>query len=123
MEPLEPMRECRALICSYDSKPSCWQPAVDVYRDRSGWVCKFDLAGVGPDDLEIRASDGMLILSGVRRDRCAGEGMRGYSLEIAYSRFERTVQLPCGELDRASITSEFRDGMLLVTIIEAEGRS
>jgi HSP20 family protein len=36
-------------------------------------------------------------------------------MEIAYSRFERSVELPCN-LDRADITTEYRDGMLLVRI-------
>jgi HSP20 family molecular chaperone IbpA len=36
-------------------------------------------------------------------------------MEIAYSRFERQVELP-GDLQRAKIDTEFRDGMLLVRI-------
>jgi HSP20 family molecular chaperone IbpA len=36
-------------------------------------------------------------------------------MEIAYSHFERSLELPC-DLERADITTEFHDGMLLVRI-------
>jgi HSP20 family molecular chaperone IbpA len=36
-------------------------------------------------------------------------------MEIAYNRFERTIELPC-DLARAQITVECRDGMLLLRV-------
>ena len=30
-----------------------WRPAADVYRVRDGWLVKFDLAGVRPEDVEV----------------------------------------------------------------------
>jgi HSP20 family molecular chaperone IbpA len=36
-------------------------------------------------------------------------------LEIAYSRFERSLDLPCN-LQRAAIATDYRDGMLLVHV-------
>jgi HSP20 family molecular chaperone IbpA len=51
----------------------------------------------------------------VRRDRYVCGSGRAYSLEITYSRFQRSVELPC-DLDLAEIGHEFRDGMLLVWI-------
>jgi HSP20 family molecular chaperone IbpA len=120
MEPLHPPPRRRPVICSYEHEPSCWEPPVDVYRDAAGWTCKFDLAGVGPDDVEIHACGRCLTLSGVRRDRYSSERLRAYSLEICYSRFRRSVELPC-DLERAEIGHEFRDGMLLVWIRLHEG--
>ena len=34
-----------------------WQPAVDIYRDDDGWLCKFELSGIRSCDVEVRASD------------------------------------------------------------------
>jgi HSP20 family protein len=109
----------RARACSSGTAPLCWRPAVDVYRHAGGWICKFDLAGVRQDEFEVRIGRRSLTLSGVRRDAFAAEGMRAWSLEIAYCRFERTVELPC-DLDRAEIACELRDGMLLVSVAVAE---
>jgi HSP20 family molecular chaperone IbpA len=40
---------------------------------------------------------------------------RYYAMEIAYNRFERTIELPC-DLEHARITVEGREGMLLLRV-------
>ena len=35
------------------SSEACWRPAADIYRTRTGWLIKYDLAGVRPEDIEI----------------------------------------------------------------------
>jgi HSP20 family protein len=99
-----------------------WRPSADIYRTRDGWLVKFDLAGVRPEDIELTAQGSRLTVCGRRRDCCIAEGYRYYRMEIAYSHFERSLELPC-QLDPARITSEFRDGMLLVRIETEEGKS
>ena len=97
---------------------SCWQPAADVYRTASGWLVKFDLAGISPDQIELDISDKRLTLRGERRDGCLSECQHSYSLEINYNRFERTLEFPCC-LMSSSVATEYRDGMLLVRLTEA----
>jgi len=41
-------------------------------------------------------------------------------MEIAYNRFERTIELPC-DLAHARITVECRDGMLLLRVAVSGG--
>lgn len=96
-------------------RDSPWCPATDVYRGRQGWIVKMELAGVRPEDLEVTVLGRRLTVRGVRRDWTAPEGCRYYQMEIAYSPFERSIELPC-DLERADVTSEYRDGMLLVRI-------
>ena len=94
---------------------SPWHPAADVYRGPNGWIVKFELAGVSPQDIDLTALGHRLTLRGVRRDCTPLEGCRYYQMEITYDHFERSLQLPC-DLERADITTEYRDGMLLVHI-------
>jgi HSP20 family protein len=96
--------------------PGAWRPAADMYRCEHGWLLKFDLAGVRQEDVQIRVSGATLMVSGTRRDWRVYERQEPQSLEIAYSHFERTVELP-EEIARAEIRSEYRDGMLLVHIL------
>lgn len=96
-----------------------WQPATDIYRTREGWLIKAELAGVSIDDLEIAISGRLLSIRGTRCDREVVEGCEFYSLEIAYSQFDRAVELPC-DLDQAQIVTSYRDGMLLVRVIVGE---
>jgi HSP20 family protein len=92
-----------------------WQPAVDVYQTRTGWLLKFELAGVRPQDLKLEVQGNRLVLQGVRRDWFVEEGFRHYRMEITYSAFKRSMELPC-DLDLAHISTEYRYGLLLVRI-------
>ncbi len=98
-----------------------WQPLIDVYRIPGGWLIKADLAGVRLEDVDVSVTGARLTIGGTRRDCVLDEGCCHYRLEISYSRFERTIELP-DNLEHADIVSEFRDGMLLVRITN-EARS
>jgi HSP20 family protein len=93
-----------------------WQPQVDIYRARDGWVVKMELAGVRPQDVSVAVHGSQLRISGVRLDRMVEEGWSHYTMEIAYDRFERTIALPC-DLEHARIIVEDREGMLLLRIM------
>jgi HSP20 family protein len=90
-----------------------WRPAADIYSTRRGLLVKFDLAGVRPQEIEVLARGKRLTVRGVRRDCALEEGCRYHSLEISYNRFERTLELPCN-VEAAQISTDYRDGMLLV---------
>jgi HSP20 family protein len=92
-----------------------WCPAADLYRTRAGWLVKLDLAGVRPEDVRIWVEARRLSVSGCRRDCTLSEDCSHYHLEIAYSHFERHFELP-DELDAASISTDYRDGMLHVHV-------
>jgi HSP20 family protein len=92
-----------------------WRPAADVYRTPYGWLLKFDLAGVAVEDVTVSIRGRCISVRGCRRDRFADEGRFHYQLEIAYSHFERSIELP-SDLESARISTEYRDGMLLVRI-------
>lgn len=96
-----------------------WSPAVDIYRMRDGWLVKFDLAGVGREDLQLVVSGQRLIVRGRRRDWCIEEGAcaSAYSMEITYSEFQRAIELPC-EIEKLQVSTDYRDGMLLVRLCE-----
>jgi len=96
-----------------------WRPAADIYRTHQGWLAKFDLAGVRPEDIRVEVHGHILRVQGTRRDCALEEGCRHYRLEIAYSEFERQVEFPMS-LEQARITTEYQAGMLLVRV-QAEG--
>lgn len=96
-----------------------WSPPADIYRTPTGWLVKFDLAGVRPEDVTIEAKASQIRVAGVRKDYFVEKGFRHHSMEISYSRFERTVRLP-ERADLASMRTEYREGMLIV-ILDTEG--
>jgi HSP20 family protein len=93
-----------------------WRPAVDIYRTPRGWLLKFDLAGVRPEDVALKVEGCRVTIEGVRRDWLTEEGCRYYRMEITYNHFERSVELPC-DVEPVSIDTDYRHGMLLVHLI------
>jgi HSP20 family protein len=94
----------------------CWRPAADIYRTQTGWLVKYDLAGVTSNDIEITISGSTVTLHGCRRDWRLEDGCRHYSMEIPYSAFERSIDLAC-ELERARLKIQWRDGILLLRLL------
>jgi HSP20 family protein len=97
------------------AREAAWQPSADVYRSNDGWLIKFDLAGVRPEDVEVSVSGSRLTVRGARRDWCLEEGCCYYQMEISYSHFERSLTLPV-DLDTAHIDAEHRHGLLLIHV-------
>ncbi len=96
-----------------------WQPLVDVYRTPDGWLVKYDLAGVRPEDVALTLDGRTLTVRGSRRDCTVQESCSHYQMEIAYSHFERSIQLP-EDIAPMQMTTEFRDGMLHVRLKRGE---
>lgn len=94
-----------------------WRPPVDIYRTREGWLLKFDLAGVCPEDVNVEMQGCRITVSGVRRDLLTEETGSYYSMEIAYNRFQRAVDLPC-RFAHPRISLEGRNGILIIRVSE-----
>ncbi len=98
---------------------TCWKPPVDIYRLQNGWLLKFDLAGVRSEDVKVEVSGSRVTVTGVRRDLLLEANASYYSMEIAYNRFERTVDLPC-HFEKPAVSMENRDGILVLRLTEGE---
>jgi HSP20 family protein len=96
-----------------------WCPPVDIYRTPAGWLVKVELAGVRPEEVTVTLSGRRLTIRGSRRDWTLAEGHSHHVLEIAYSQFERTLELPC-DLGRAVVSTTYQYGMLLISIRNEE---
>ena len=93
-----------------------WQPLLDIYELQDGWLLKADLAGVRPDEVTVSVRGRIVTLRGSRRDSLVEEGCCHYRMEISYSSFERSVELPADPGADARVQTDYRDGMLLVRI-------
>jgi HSP20 family protein len=88
---------------------------VDVVETDKELKVSAELPGIDEKDIDVRVSDGMLVISGEKKaDREVGQN--GYILqERSFGRIERTLPLPDGiDADKAQAT--FKSGVLTVTI-------
>ena len=96
-------------------REALWSPKADIYQAADGWILKFDLAGVRPEDVNVEVAGRTVRVRGARRDWVQTEGWHYHSMEISYSRFARSIDLPA-LLDESCVESEYRDGMFIVRV-------
>ena len=93
-----------------------FRPQVDCYRtdDPPSLTVVVELAGVAPEDIEIAASPGSLVVSGERRrDRTPG---RHYEqMELEHGPFQRQIAL-ADDLDIAAARATYDNGLLTVVL-------
>lgn len=97
-----------------------WTPAMDVQETDSEYLIKADLPAVKKDDVKVEVLDGMLCVSGERKQEKEEKGKRFHRVERAYGRFERRMALPA-EVDPKTIAAEFKDGVLHVHLPKSPG--
>ncbi|GAA2349366.1 molecular chaperone Hsp18 [Saccharopolyspora halophila] len=95
---------------------------MDAFRSGDQYVVQFDLPGIDPESLEVRAENNTLSVRAERRVRPTGEG----DAETSYISAERprgtfSRQLSLGEgLDLDNVSADYTDGVLTVTLPVAE---
>jgi len=92
-----------------------WAPAADVSETETEYLIKADLPEVRKEDLSITVQDGVLTLSGERRQEVRTENEKVHRVERAYGSFARRFALP-ENADEQSIRAESRDGVILIHI-------
>jgi HSP20 family protein len=110
-------RDLSRMPVGRSARPSgrLWNPAADVYRTRSGWIVKVDLAGICADELEINLSRSKLHIRGSRRDTLYREEFVYHRMEITYSRFEKIIQFPW-PIEGGSLVRNYQDGFLIIEL-------
>jgi HSP20 family protein len=88
---------------------------VDVEETDKEVRVSAELPGIDESDIDVRVSDGMLVISGEKRaDRKVDEN--GYILhERSFGRVERALPVPDG-IDADAAQATFKNGVLTVTI-------
>ena len=96
-------------------QPREWAPAADVSETDGEYLIKADLPEVRKEDVSITVQDGVLTLSGERRQEVRAENEKVHRVERAYGSFARRFALP-ENADEQSIRAESRDGVILIHI-------
>jgi HSP20 family protein len=117
----DPIRDLLAIqqrLDRFAPGPAGWSPPVDLYETTAEYVLTAELPGMTRDDLEIRMHDGLLTLSGVRREpESACE--QYHRVERGRGSFSRSFQLPM-PVDSGRIVADLRDGVLTISCPKAD---
>lgn len=92
-----------------------WAPPMEVFQRGNEIVVRADLPGMAPDDVQIDIEDGVLTISGERRQTNEERQEGFYRSERSYGSFARSIALPEG-VDEDQVNARFEHGVLEVTV-------
>jgi len=96
-----------------------WVPAIDLYEDRDNYVVKMELPGMKKEEIDISLHNGVLSITGERKDEEKHEDAETYRSERFFGRFQRSVTLPA-VVETEKVNASYKDGILTVTLPKAE---
>ena len=100
---------------------SAWMPATDIFARGDDLVIRVELAGVDPQDVDLRFSHGVLAVSGTRTSGFAeGEEVEFYVRERFYGAFRRLISLPEGT-EQSQISAAIEDGLMEIRVRNGVG--
>ena len=98
-----------------DANTYAWAPSVDVSETDASYEVRAELPGVTKDDLHVSVKDGLLTLSGEKRQEKVDDTQNYRRVERRYGSFQRKFRLP-GEVETDDIKAGYADGVLTLSI-------
>jgi HSP20 family protein len=92
-----------------------WAPLADVSETEGEYLIKAELPEVRKEDVSLTVQDGVLTLSGERRQEQREENEKLHRIERQYGSFTRRFALP-EDADEQSIRAESKDGVIMIHI-------
>jgi HSP20 family protein len=112
----DPLRDLLAIqqrLDRFAPGPTGWQPPVDLHETAEAYVLTAELAGVIESDVSVQATETIVTLSGLRRER-PKSCEQYHRLERGHGEFARRFEMP-QPIVADAISAVMRDGILTVT--------
>lgn len=92
-----------------------WAPTVDITENNEEFQIKAELPEVKKEDVRIRIEDGVLSISGERKQEKEEQNKKFHRVERSYGSFMRSFTLPTN-IDETKIRADYKDGVLTLRI-------
>jgi HSP20 family protein len=92
-----------------------WAPLADVSETEGEYLIKAELPEVRKEDVNVTVLDGVLTLSGERKQEKRSDGEKLHRVERQYGAFVRRFALP-ENADEQAIRAESRDGIIVIHV-------
>jgi len=98
---------------------SAWRPTANISETEQEYLIKAELPEVKKEDVNITLSEGVLTISGERKQEKEEKDANEIRMESFYGTFSRSFALP-NNVDAAGIRAESKDGVLRVHVPKKE---
>lgn len=96
-----------------------FSPAVDISETAEEYLIKAELPDVQKENLKVSVEEGVLRISGERKQEKEEKNKKYHIVERSYGSFMRAFQLPSA-IDESKVVAEFKEGMLNVRVPKTE---
>ena|SRR5690348_15261302 len=96
-----------------------WQPSVDISETDAEYLIRAELPAVKKEDVRVTFDEGMLTISGERKQKTEDKSEKLHRVETVYGKFSRSFALP-DNADAASIRAESKDGVITVHVAKTK---
>jgi HSP20 family protein len=96
-------------------------PKLDIHEDKDSYYVDADLAGLDKKDVSLKFKDGVLTISGERKNEKEIKREDYYRRERSFGKFERSVSLP-SDVNGSAIKADFKNGVLEIKLPKLEER-
>lgn len=126
MNELEPMRPFREMVSLRDAMDRLFEdsvitpksvgmPKIDVKDGKNEVVVKAELPGISEDELDIEVCDGVMTISGEKKEEKEEEKEGYYYKESHSGAFSRSFSLP-SDVDEEKAEADMDKGVLKITL-------
>jgi len=103
----------------FESPLTGWLPALDAHEDKESFTVQVELPGFKREDIQVSLQDGVLTLSGERKEEKVSKETEVHRQERYYGKFARALTLPTA-VAADKVKAAYKDGVLTVTLPKAE---
>lgn len=96
-----------------------WTPMVDIQETDKEYLVKAELPEVKLEDVKVTVENGILALTGERKQEKEEKGKKFHRIERSYGTFLRTFVVP-PDAEENKVAADFKDGVLRVHLPKAE---
>ena len=97
-------------------------PTADIAEDEKGYYIALTLPGVNKEEVTIEINEGILSISGEKKNHKEENGKKFHAIESNYGVFKRSFKLP-EHVNAEAIEAEYKDGILSITLPKQEGKA
>jgi HSP20 family protein len=88
-------------------------PALDVVEGEQDITVRAELPGMDPEQIDVQVTDGVLVLTGEKRQQDTESHDTWYRTERRFGQFRRVVRLPA-PVDAEKVRADYENGVLVI---------
>jgi len=96
-----------------------WVPTIDMAENEKEYTIKAELPGMDKEDIDISLTDGILTLTGEKKQESEEDKDNYYYRESRYGSFSRSLRLP-EDAAPEEVDATYKNGVLRVVVPKKE---